>query len=103
MIYPGFWLRQLSGWMMLPLLPCVHRMRSTLEGPCKACLGFVDFEDRESGGDLLRSSIPQNRSGLEMQLLILYLPLKEYKLIIFLLIVVSANGRQKRHYMCQGY
>ena len=45
--------------MKLPLLPWVHRMRSTFEGQCKACLGFVEFEDRESGGDLLRSSIPK--------------------------------------------
>lgn len=43
-----------------------HRMRSTLEGQCKVCLRHTEFEDRESGGSLLRVRNTQNTSGLEI-------------------------------------
>ena len=88
---------------MLPLLPWPDGMKTILEGQYRVSLGSVEFEGRGSGDDLLRVRIPQNALGLERQMLAPYISLKEYKPIIFLLIVVPANGRQEWHHMCQGY
>ena len=56
----GFWLGQLSGWLMLPLLPWPDGMKSILECQNRVSLGSVEFEDHGSGDDLLKVRIPQN-------------------------------------------